>query len=137
MALPIISADQRLSEKRCAKVALVGVPGAGKTSQIRTLNAASTLLVDTEAGDLSILDWAGDTLRPQDLPAELHGGPFPATPHTPASPERQALLDALVRHRWQPSPAAQALGISRATLYRRVKQHGIDMPRAKRPAPPR
>ena len=80
---------------------------------------------------------AGDTLRPQDLPAELHGGPFPAAPDTPASPERQALLDALVRHRWQPSPAAQALGISRATLYRRVKQHGIDMPRAKRPAPPR
>jgi len=49
-----------------------------------------------------------------------------------ASPERQALLDALVRHRWQPGPAAQALGISRATLYRRVKQHGIEMPRAKR-----
>ena len=65
MALPIISADQRLSEKRCAKVALVGVPGAGKTSQIRTLDAERTLLVDTEAGDLSILDWAGDTLRPQ------------------------------------------------------------------------
>jgi len=56
MALPIISADQRLSEKRCAKVALVGVPGAGKTSQIRTLDAERTLLVDTEAGDLSILD---------------------------------------------------------------------------------
>ena len=54
--LPIISADQRLSEKRCAKVALVGVPGSGKTTQIRTLNTASTLLVDTEAGDLSILD---------------------------------------------------------------------------------
>ena len=68
MTLPIISADQRLSEKRCAKVALVGVPGAGKTSQIRTLNAASTLLVDTEAGDLSILDWAGDTLRPRTWP---------------------------------------------------------------------
>ena len=46
----------------------MGVPGAGKTSQIRTLNAASTLLVDTEAGDLSILDWAGDTLRPRTWP---------------------------------------------------------------------
>jgi transcriptional regulator of acetoin/glycerol metabolism len=45
-----------------------------------------------------------------------------------ASPERQALIDALVRHCWKPTPAAKALGISRATLYRRVHQHGIDMP---------
>ncbi|WP_455924807.1 sigma-54-dependent Fis family transcriptional regulator [Pseudomonas putida] len=45
-----------------------------------------------------------------------------------ACPERQTLLDALVRHRWKPLPAARALGISRATLYRRVRQHGIEMP---------
>ncbi|MFN3298406.1 AAA family ATPase, partial [Caldimonas sp.] len=53
MPLPIVTADQRLAEKRCAKVALVGAPGVGKTSQIRTLDAERTLLVDTEAGDLS------------------------------------------------------------------------------------
>jgi len=63
------------------------------------------------------------------LPESLHStnladhGPEPS-----ASPERQALLDALVRHRWKPTPAARALGISRATLYRRVHQHGIEMP---------
>ncbi|AXA53510.1 sigma-54-dependent Fis family transcriptional regulator [Pseudomonas thivervalensis] len=63
------------------------------------------------------------------LPESLHctdvaeHGPEPS-----ASPERQALLDALVRHRWKPTAAAQALGISRATLYRRVHQHGIEMP---------
>ncbi|MBJ2346472.1 MULTISPECIES: sigma-54-dependent Fis family transcriptional regulator [Pseudomonas] len=63
------------------------------------------------------------------LPESLHSattvdhGPEPG-----ASPERQALLDALVRHRWKPTPAARALGISRATLYRRVHQHGIEMP---------
>ena len=28
MTLPIITADQRLAEKRCAKIALVGIPGA-------------------------------------------------------------------------------------------------------------
>lgn len=50
------------------------------------------------------------------------------TPEPVACPERQALLDALVRHRWKPAAAAQALGISRATLYRRVRQHGIQMP---------
>lgn len=65
---PIISADQRLSEKRCAKIALVGIPGSGKTSQIRTLHSHTTLFVDTEAGDLSILDWPGDTVRPRTWP---------------------------------------------------------------------
>ncbi|SFA44266.1 sigma-54-dependent Fis family transcriptional regulator [Metapseudomonas otitidis] len=79
----------------------------------------------------------GDTLRLQDLPEELRGAAPELRDETPASPERQALLDALVRHRWQPLPAARALGISRATLYRRVKQHGIEMPRMKsEPASP-
>lgn len=50
MALPIISADQRLAEPRCAKIVLVGVPGAGKTSQLKTLPEDSTLFVDLEAG---------------------------------------------------------------------------------------
>ena len=68
MALPIISAAQRLSEKRCAKIALIGIPGSGKTSQIRTLNVEKTLFVDMEAGDLSILDWRGDTLRARTWP---------------------------------------------------------------------
>ncbi|SFN95668.1 Transcriptional regulator of acetoin/glycerol metabolism [Pseudomonas sp. NFACC24-1] len=63
------------------------------------------------------------------LPESLHRAD--AVDHGPepsASPERQALLDALVRHRWKPTAAARALGISRATLYRRVHQHGIEMP---------
>ncbi|WP_434603303.1 sigma-54-dependent Fis family transcriptional regulator [Pseudomonas sp. R1-7] len=63
------------------------------------------------------------------LPESLHGEQTTAGAGEPsASPERQALLDALVRHRWKPTPTAQALGISRATLYRRVHQHGIEMP---------
>ncbi|MCK4135706.1 AAA family ATPase, partial [Ralstonia pseudosolanacearum] len=65
MTLPIISADQRLSEPRCAKIVLVGIPGAGKTSQLKTLPEDSTLFVDLEAGDLAVLDWYGDTLRPR------------------------------------------------------------------------
>ncbi|QXI30946.1 sigma-54-dependent Fis family transcriptional regulator [Pseudomonas vanderleydeniana] len=74
---------------------------------------------------------AGDSIQLEDLPEDLHGAARQVATDAPASPERQALLDALVRHRWQPGPAAQALGISRATLYRRVKQHDIVMPRAK------
>ena len=71
----------------------------------------------------------GAVIQLTHLPDGLQGDARAAAPDEPAgSPERQALLDALVRHRWKPAPAAQALGISRATLYRRVHQHGIEMP---------
>jgi transcriptional regulator of acetoin/glycerol metabolism len=73
----------------------------------------------------------GNLIVLNDLPEQLlgHGlnDPTDAVERC-ASPERQALIDALVRHRWKPTAAAKALGISRATLYRRVHQHAIDMP---------
>ena len=65
MGLPIISAEERLKERHSAKICLVGFPGVGKTSQIKTLPAQSTLFVDLEAGDLSVKDWSGDTVRPR------------------------------------------------------------------------
>jgi transcriptional regulator of acetoin/glycerol metabolism len=34
--------------------------------------------------------------------------------------ERTRIVEALTRHQWRPNAAAQALGISRATLYRRI-----------------
>ncbi|WP_194939255.1 sigma-54-dependent Fis family transcriptional regulator, partial [Pseudomonas paraeruginosa] len=72
----------------------------------------------------------GPTLQLADLPAELRGaGQAPVNPvESGGGPERDALLDALVRHRWKPLAAARELGISRATLYRRVRRHGIRMP---------
>ncbi|WP_297831974.1 sigma-54-dependent Fis family transcriptional regulator [Pseudomonas sp.] len=77
------------------------------------------------------------TIQLSDLPEDVRGAHL--AEHSLAnavegciSPTRQLLLDALIRHRWKPGDAAQALGISRATLYRRVNLHGIDMPGKKR-----
>ncbi|WP_277964174.1 sigma-54-dependent Fis family transcriptional regulator [Pseudomonas sp. RIT-To-2] len=72
----------------------------------------------------------GDQVLLEHLPEPLATGDSVHHPYAPtaSSPERQALLDALIRHRWKPLAAARALGISRATLYRRVHQHGIEMP---------
>ena len=83
LQLPIISAEQRLAEKRGVKGVLVGKAGIGKTSQLWTLPADTTLFFDLEAGDLSIEGWAGDTIRPrtwQDCRdfAVFIGGPNPA-----------------------------------------------------------
>lgn len=85
MTLPIISADQRMKEKRGVKIALFGRPGIGKTTLLKTVAATRTLFVDVEAGDLAVLDWPGDTLRPKTWPqfrdlAVFLAGPNPALP---------------------------------------------------------
>jgi hypothetical protein len=57
--MQIISADERLRERRGAKILMLGPSGVGKTWQLRTLSPemlASTMLLDAEAGDLAILD---------------------------------------------------------------------------------
>jgi len=83
MSFPIITADQRLAEQRGVKGVLVGKSGIGKTSQVWTLPADSTLFFDLEAGDLAVEGWTGDTIRPRTWPecrdfAVFIGGPNPA-----------------------------------------------------------
>ena len=65
MALPIISADERLAQRKGIKGCIFGRSGIGKTSLLWTLNAPTTLFMDLEAGDLAVEGWDGDTLRPR------------------------------------------------------------------------
>jgi len=83
MALPIISADQRLAEPRGIKGTIFGKSGIGKTSLLWTLDSATTLFIDLEAGDLAIEGWSGDSVRPRTWAecrdfAVFIGGPNPA-----------------------------------------------------------
>ena len=73
----------------------------------------------------------GGQVQLQDLPQEVRGDAVVSAESGVSCPARQLLLDALIRHRWKPADAARALGISRATLYRRVHEHCIEMPRMK------
>ena len=57
-------------------------------------------------------------------PGEPAAGPPPA-PAAPADSARAAVLRALEEHRWERGRAAAALGISRATLWRRMKALGL------------
>ncbi|KAF1052771.1 MAG: Acetoin catabolism regulatory protein [Stenotrophomonas maltophilia] len=73
----------------------------------------------------------GEWVRFADLPADLRRAvPAPATaPVEAADPlqqaEREALLQVLQAQRWHVSRAAEQLGISRNTLYRKLRQHGL------------
>jgi hypothetical protein len=86
--LRLLTADERLAEARGPKILLVGVPGAGKTYQLRFLGAerlAQTLFLDAEAGDLSAIDVKVASVRTRiwtdcrDIACVL-GGPNPALP---------------------------------------------------------
>ena len=59
----IITADQRMAEQRGIKGVLTGISGIGKTSQLWTLDAARTLFVNLEAGELAVQGWPGDEVR--------------------------------------------------------------------------
>ncbi|NVK39781.1 MAG: sigma-54-dependent Fis family transcriptional regulator [Oceanospirillaceae bacterium] len=48
------------------------------------------------------------------------------SPQTPEDQERQRLLAALQQHRWVVLRAAEALGISRSTLHRKIRKYGLD-----------
>jgi len=98
-ALPIISADQRLAAPRSIKGCIFGKSGIGKTSLLWTLDPATTLFMDLEAGDLAIEGWTGDTIRPKTWDecrdfAVFIGGPNPALRDD--QPYSQAHFDAVI-----------------------------------------
>ena len=68
MSLPIISAQQRMAERKGVKLLMLGKSGIGKTTRLKDLDPATTLFIDIEAGDLAVADWPGDTIRPASWP---------------------------------------------------------------------
>ncbi|MFC4625433.1 ATP-binding protein, partial [Daeguia caeni] len=81
------------------KGCIFGKSGIGKTSLLWTLDPATTLFMDLEAGDLAIEGWSGDTIRPKTWDecrdfAVFIGGPNPALRDD--QPYSQAHYDAVV-----------------------------------------
>lgn len=81
--LHIIKASDRMKERGGIKAVILGPSGVGKTTLLKTLNPASTLFFDLEAGDLAVEGWSGDSIRPRTWDdcrslAVLISGPNPA-----------------------------------------------------------
>jgi transcriptional regulator with GAF, ATPase, and Fis domain len=85
----------------------------------------------------------GQTVQPEDLPPEVLDGlvlaeeaaapperaaarPEPAAPGSVSPEERSQVMAALASHRWNRVETARALGVSRSTLWRRMRALGID-----------
>ena len=81
--LRIITADERLTQRRGIKGVITGPSGIAKTSLAWTLDADTTLFLNAEAGDLSLEGWQGDMIdirtwtQVRDLACFI-GGPNPA-----------------------------------------------------------
>ena len=83
----------------------------------------------------------GQTLQPEDLPPELQPSaarpaapshiPWPAVVQASAAPpatedERRSVQRALEANRWSRAETARALGVSRSTLWRRMRALGLE-----------
>jgi len=77
--------------------------------------------------ECAMIHCKGDTLDVSDLPSEIHqSNPGPPPGSTPPTDERSRFVFALGQARGNRTKAAQLLGMSRATFYRRLTE--LDLP---------
>lgn len=78
--------------------------------------------------EFAVIRCHGESLQADDLPVEIIGaGSSPALPNAGEQDEKQRILSALEQARGNRSAAARLLGISRATLYRRLADSDLDL----------
>jgi transcriptional regulator of acetoin/glycerol metabolism len=65
-------------------------------------------------------------ILPEDLPADLRAHARRRQLSTMEELELSAILDALQRHHGNKFAAANAIGISRSTLYRKLRSYHVD-----------
>ncbi|MEL7940421.1 sigma-54-dependent Fis family transcriptional regulator [Pseudomonas delhiensis] len=100
--------------------ALLDHPWPGNVRQLR--NVLRTLVALSEGGRVHLADLPVD-IRRAAQPKPVSEAEAPADSLLDA--ERGALLAVLEAQRWHMSRTAQQLGISRNTLYRKLRRHGL------------
>jgi transcriptional regulator of acetoin/glycerol metabolism len=111
--------DQSVLLDSPARQALLAFAWPGNVRQLRTVLRTLAALCDDGRIGLEDLPAVIRQARPQPARAdELSDSPLDDA-------ERLALLNALEQQRWHMSHTAEQLGVSRNTLYRKLRKHGI------------
>ena len=107
-----------------AEQALLNYSWPGNIRQLKNVLHCSACM--REGHEIKTSDLPVEVLKPS-LP-ELTSATSPSpifVEATPPSPERLRLINALEGNRWNVTRAAKALGVSRSTLHRKIKMHGL------------
>ncbi|MGB3127343.1 MAG: sigma-54-dependent Fis family transcriptional regulator [Pseudomonas sp.] len=111
------AAGQAVTLESAAREALLAYGWPGNVRQLRMV--LRTLVALAEDGRVAV----------DDLPAVIRTAKAAPGTTPDASPlyeaERQALLSALEQHHWHMTHTAEQLGVSRNTLYRKLRKHGV------------
>ncbi|CAG9259896.1 Transcriptional activator of acetoin dehydrogenase operon AcoR [Paraburkholderia unamae] len=109
----------------------------GNLRQLRTAIRYACAVCDTELVDTrhvdailasQLLPVAPPTTKPTARVRAHASMPAQSSPIRASVDERERIMAALTKYEWRANAAARALGISRATLYRRVAKLGIVRP---------
>ncbi|ACD20257.1 sigma-54-dependent Fis family transcriptional regulator [Paraburkholderia phytofirmans] len=132
MAGHVLTLDPQLAER------LAGFAWPGNIRQLRNVLRYACAICDSArvelrhvAPDMAALLAPEAVHKPALLRIDPHDGrqrDALQAPRQDPREERARIIDALTRHQWRPNAAAQALGMSRATLYRRIASLGIVAP---------
>ncbi|WP_411382187.1 sigma-54-dependent Fis family transcriptional regulator [Pseudomonas sp. MPB26] len=106
---------QAVTLEAAAREALLAYAWPGNVRQLRMV--LRTLVALTEDGRIAV----------SDLPANVRTPVIPVSTSPLDEAERKTLLNALEEQRWHMTRTAEQLGVSRNTLYRKLRKHNIVM----------
>ncbi|RON55869.1 sigma-54-dependent Fis family transcriptional regulator [Pseudomonas frederiksbergensis] len=104
-----------------AREALLGFAWPGNVRQLR--NVLRTLAALCDGGRIGLEDLPAMIRQARPVVAQVMEEP---SEHPLEDAERLALLNALEQQRWHMTHTAEQLGVSRNTLYRKLRKHGIE-----------
>ena len=124
LANNIADSEVEISEE--ALQALLAYEWPGNVRQLRSV--LKQALIEGNGNRISLLDLSATPIIEENLTSTT----TPATPLLKTAPlkydEANLLTDALHSAQWNVSKAARSLGMSRATMHRKLKRHGIERP---------
>jgi transcriptional regulator with PAS, ATPase and Fis domain len=104
--------------------ALKRYPWPGNVRELE--NALEYAFALSEGTILQMDNFPPEVLDPARGREEVQAHDSLAEPNRPVESEMAKILNALEENHWRRGPAADALGVSRTTLWRKMREHGID-----------